>query len=105
MTFKCVIQETFEIAADSLVGPGGRRHHHGDTIDKLPMLFVGPAFYKGTEQLDRHTRAKRCAGHCHSPGVGPMTGARELRVYASARVASTLHSPPPAAAKYRNTKQ
>ena len=29
-----------------------RRHHHGDTIDKLPVLFIGPAFHEAAKQLD-----------------------------------------------------
>src|ERR1700754_3158939 len=32
---------------------GGRRHHHGDTIDKFPALLVGAAFDKMAELPDR----------------------------------------------------
>src|SRR2546423_1193981 len=52
MTLQRLVQQALEIASNPLVGFGGRRHHHGDTIDKLPVLFIGPAFHESAKQLD-----------------------------------------------------
>ena len=53
---KRVIKEPLEIPRDPLVRQRRRRHHHGDTIDEFPPLFVRPALKKATEQLHGQTR-------------------------------------------------
>src|SRR5436309_5478402 len=85
----------------------GWRHHHGDTMNKLPTLLVGSALDEAAKLPERHARrdANRCAGHYHSPSVTAIDAPRRPGVYAARRAASTLHSPPPATAKYKKTKQ
>jgi hypothetical protein len=52
VALKRIKQETFEIARNALMRERWRRHHHGDTIDELPVLFIGPAFHEAAKQLD-----------------------------------------------------
>jgi hypothetical protein len=44
VSFKGVKQQSFEVAGNALMRKCRRRHHHGDTVDKLPALLVRPAF-------------------------------------------------------------
>jgi hypothetical protein len=62
---KRVMEKALEITRDPLVHQRGRSHHHGDTIDELPVLIVRASLEKAPEQLDGQSRetALRDAGH------------------------------------------
>jgi len=48
------VEKLTHIAHDPLVRVARRRHHHGNTLDQLPVFFVRPRFQEGHELIDVH---------------------------------------------------
>src|SRR5262245_54559318 len=59
------IEQTLQIGGDPLMRQRGRGHHHGDTIDQLPVLLIRPCGIKCPKQLNREPRGLALCGDSH----------------------------------------